>query len=216
MTPPARVSTWDLPTRLFHWAIVLLVPFLWWSAEEGRMDLHIPAGIAMFGLLVFRLLWGLIGGSTARFARFVRGPRAVRDHLAGRAVPAVGHSPVGALSVVAMLLVLAAQVGLGLFATDEDGLASGPLAHLVSYETSERLTENHESLFNLLVALIVFHLAAILFYLLARRRNLTRAMMLGAGDAPSGAAPMRPVQAWRFWVAAAIALAAALWIGGIV
>lgn len=213
MTPPARVPTWDLPTRLFHWAIVLLVPFLWWSAEEGRMDLHIPAGIAMFGLLVFRLLWGLIGGSTARFARFVRGPRAVRDHLAGRATPAVGHSPVGALSVVAMLLVLAAQVGLGLFATDEDGLASGPLAHLVSYETSERLTENHESLFNLLVALIVLHLAAILFYLLARRRNLTRAMMLGAGDAPSGAAPMRPAPAWRFWVAAAIALAAALWIG---
>ncbi len=216
MTLPGRLPVWDLPTRIFHWATVLLVPFLWWSAEQGRMDLHIPAGIAMLGLLVFRLLWGLIGGSTARFTGFAPGPRALREHLAGRTAPTVGHSPIGALSVIAMLAILAAQVGLGLFATDEDGLVSGPLAHLVSYETSERLTDNHETLFNLLAALIALHVAAILFYLIARRRNLVRAMISGAGDAPAGAAPLRPVPAWRSWAAAAAALAVALWIGDLV
>ncbi len=216
MTASVRAPVWDLPTRIFHWTIVLLVPFLWWSAEEGRMDLHIPAGIAMFGLLVFRLLWGLIGGSTARFAGFVRGPRALRDHLARRAGPVAGHSPLGALSVIAMLLALAAQVGLGLFATDEDGLASGPLAHLVSYDLSEQLTEIHETWFNLLAALIALHVAAILFYLVARRRNLTRAMVLGDGDVAAQATPLRPAPAWRFWAAAVIAGGAALWMGGFI
>lgn len=211
-----RAPVWDLPTRLFHWAIVPLVPFLWWSAENGRMDLHIPAGIAMFGLLLFRLSWGAAGGSTARFAGFVTGPRGLRDHLAGRAAPAAGHSPLGALSAIAMLLALALQVGLGLFATDEDGLASGPLAHLVSYDLSETLTELHESLFNVLAALIALHIAAILYYLIARRRNLTGAMLLGEGEVPAGAAPLRPAPAWRFWTAAAVAGGAALWMGGVV
>ncbi len=211
-----RVPTWDLPTRIFHWSIVLLIPFLWWSAEEGRMDLHIPAGIAMFGLLLFRLIWGVFGGSTARFAVFVKGPRALRAHIGGRSIPGVGHNPLGALSVIAMLIVLALQAGLGLFATDEDGLASGPLAHLVSYDVSEALTELHHDLFNLLAALIALHVAAIIFYLIVRRRNLVRAMLVGDGEAPAGAQPLRPVPIWHFWIAAAVAGGAALWMGGVV
>src|SRR5690606_28729607 len=77
VTASARARVWDLPTRLCHWGIALLIPLLWWSAEEGRLDIHIPAGLTMLGLVLFRLLWGLAGGSTARFAGFVRGPRAI-------------------------------------------------------------------------------------------------------------------------------------------
>ncbi|MBX3562287.1 MAG: cytochrome b/b6 domain-containing protein [Sphingomonas sp.] len=208
-----HIPIWDLPTRIFHWSIVPLIPFLWWSAQEGRMDLHIPAGIAMLGLLVFRLLWGVTGGSTARFAGFIKGPRALRDQIAGRGAPSAGHSPLGALSVIAMLAVLAAQVGLGLFAVDEDGLASGPLAHFVSYDASERLTELHHDLFDVLLVLIALHVAAILFYLIVRRRNLVRAMLLGKGDAPADAVPMRPAPVWRFWAAAAVAAAVAIQTG---
>jgi cytochrome b len=216
MTTPVHIAIWDLPTRIFHWSIVLLIPFLWWSAEEERMDLHIPAGIAMLGLLLFRLLWGFFGGSTARFAGLVKGPRALRDHLTGQGAPTVGHSPLGALSVVAMLAMLAIQVGLGLFATDGDGLTSGPLAHLISYDQSEALTDLHHDLFDVLVALIGLHIAAILFYLVARRRNLVRAMVFGEGAAPPGAPPLCHAPAWRFWALAAVAGGAALWVGGFV
>lgn len=216
MMAPVRVPVWDLPTRIFHWSLVLLIPFLWWTAEEGRMDLHIPAGIAMFGLLLFRLLWGLFGGSTARFAGFVRGSRALRDHLAGRAAPLAGHSPLGALSVIAMLMVLGIQVGLGLFATDEDGLSSGPLAHLIGYDLSETLTGLHHDLFNVLAALIALHLAAILFYLVARRRNLTRAMLLGTDDAPAGAPTLQTAPLRHFLLAALLASAVSLWLGGVI
>ncbi|MDQ8754725.1 cytochrome b/b6 domain-containing protein [Sphingosinicella sp. LHD-64] len=218
MTAPpqghARVRIWDAPTRIFHWAIALLIPFLWWTAEEERLDLHIPAGLTMFGLILFRLLWGLVGSSTARFVSFVKGPWTVARYLAGRASPVIGHSPLGAFSVVAMLSALAAQVGLGLFASDEDGLFSGPLAHLVSYETSETLTDWHDRLFDLLLILIGLHLAAVLFYLIVRRRNLVLPMVTGAGEGEDAAMPMRPAPAWRFWIAATIAAGAALWIGG--
>jgi cytochrome b len=211
---PPRARIWDAPTRIFHWSIVLLIPFLWWTAEEGRLDLHIPAGLAMLGLVLFRLLWGLIGSSTARFASFVKGPRAIVRHLGGRAAPAIGHSPLGALSVVAMLAALAAQVGLGLFATDEDGLVSGPLAHLVSYETSEALTDWHDSTFDLLLILIALHLAAILFYALVKRRDLVRPMITGRAAAEDTSETMRPAPAWRFCAAAVAGAGAALWLGG--
>jgi cytochrome b len=209
----ARIRVWDLPTRIFHGSIVLLIPFLWWTAEEGRLDLHIPAGLTMVGLILFRLLWGLFGGSTARFSGFVQGPRAVARYLGGRAPPVPGHSPLGALSVVAMLAVLAAQVALGLFASDEDGLVSGPLAHLVSYEASEQLTGLHDTLFNLLLALIGLHLAAILFYALVRRRNLTGPMI--TGETSDSGDEMRAAPAWRFGLAAAASAGTALWLGGV-
>lgn len=213
---PLRVRVWDLPTRIFHWSIVLLIPFLWWTAEQGRLDLHIPAGLAMLGLLLFRLLWGLCGSSTARFARFVKGPQAVARYLAGRALPALGHSPLGALSVLAMLAALGVQVGLGLFATDEDGLVSGPLAHLVSYEASETLTGWHDTMFDLLLVLVGLHLAAILFYAFVKRRNLIGPMIGGEGRSEGAEEVMRPAPAWRFYAAAAASAGLSLWIGGII
>ena len=208
-----RIAIWDLPTRIFHWLIVLLIPAMWWTAEEEMMDLHILLGQTVLGLLLFRVFWGLIGSSTARFGSFVKGPRAILRYLRGERDGRVGHNPLGALSVVAMLLILAAQVGLGLFASDEDGLYQGPLSHLVSYETAETLTERHETMFNILLVFIGLHLAAILFYRFVKRDDLVAPMVTGGRAGEAGEAPMAPAPAWRFFAAAGLAAALAWWIG---
>jgi cytochrome b len=204
-----RVRVWDLPVRLFHWAIVLLVPAMWATHELERMDLHILLGQVMLGLVLFRIIWGLIGSSTARFAGFVRGPRAVWRYLRGRGRPAFGHNPLGGWSVVAMLLLLLTQIGLGLFAIDEDALYEGPLSHLVSYETARILAHRHETIFYVLLALIAVHIAAILFYLLVRRDNLVAPMVTGTGKS-AGDAAMVPAPLWRLLAAAGLALGGTL------
>ena len=209
-----RVRIWDLPIRIFHWLLVLLMPILWWTAEEEMLVEHRIAGYAMLGLLVFRLLWGLIGSSTARFSGFVRGPRAVIAYLSGRAGHAVGHNPLGALSVMALLALLSLEVGLGLFATDEDGIAPGPLSHLVSIDAAEEIAELHEDLFDVLLVLIGLHVAAILFYAIFKRNNLVGPMITGSGEAPEGTAPMAVAPAWRFYAAAAFAAIVTFWIVG--
>jgi len=208
-----RVRIWDRPTRLFHWLLVALVPALWWTAEEELVEIHMILGRTMLGLVLFRLLWGLIGGSTARFASFVRGPGAVLSYLRGKAGHVVGHNPLGALSVVALLLALAVQVGLGLFASDEDGLYSGPLAHFVGSEASETLTDRHETMFDVLLVLIGLHVAAIVYYTWFKRQDLVGPMVTGSGEAPAGAAPMKPAPPWRFALAASLAAAIAFGIG---
>lgn len=201
----SRVRVWDAPIRTFHWLVVLLVPLMWWTAEEEMMDLHMLLGSIMLGLILFRLIWGLIGGSTARFSSFVRGPAAIRDYLAGR-WRGVGHNPLGALSVIALLLLLAVQVGLGLFTSDEDGLYSGPLAHLVSYDASETLAERHETMFYVLLVFIGLHVAALLFYLILRRTDLVTPMVTGRGAASEEGVPaLEPAPAWRFVFAAGLA-----------
>ena len=208
----ARVAVWDVPVRIVHWLFVLLIPFSWWTAEQDMMAWHYRSGIALLGLLVFRIVWGLIGSSTARFASFVRGPRTVFDYLRGRAEFVLGHNPLGALSVLALLAMTALQVGLGLFASDEDGLESGPLAHLVDGDTAEEIAELHEAAFNVLAALIAIHVAAILYYALVRRKNLVGPMVTGRTEAPAGTAPMRPGGALRFLLAAAVAFGAMWWV----
>lgn len=209
-----RLKVWDAPTRLFHWAIVILVPLQWWTAEEEMLDLHIALGLTMLALLVFRLLWGLIGGSTARFATFVKGPRAVLLYLRGRAGFVAGHNPLGALSVLALLGALALQVGLGLFASDEDGLYGGPFSHLIDPGLSEDVTEWHEQMFDVLLVLIGIHLAAILYYALVRRDNLVAPMITGSRDAPEGATGLTPAPLWRLLLAAGIAAGLAWWAAG--
>jgi cytochrome b len=174
-----QVRVWDWPTRAFHWAIVLIVPAMWATHKLERMDVHILLGQFMLGLVLFRLIWGLIGSSTARFARFVRGPRAVLAYLRSGAGAAFGHNPLGGWSVLLMLLLLAVQVGLGLFVTDEDGLVSGPLSHLVSYESARILAHRHETVFIILACVIVVHIAAVLYYRLARRDDLITPMVTG-------------------------------------
>ena len=201
----STVRIWDLPVRLFHWSLVLLVPALWWTAENERMEIHILLGQIMLGLILFRLLWGLFGGSTARFSAFVKGPGAVLRYLRGGG-RSFGHNPLGAWSVVAMLLVLAIQVGLGLFAIEEDALYEGPLSHLVSYETARTLADRHEMMFKVLLVLIALHVLAILYYLVVKRDNLVAPMVTGRGPAGATGEALVPAPLWRFLLSTGLAV----------
>jgi len=205
-----KVPIWDLPTRLFHWALAGLVGFSWWTAETHRDDLHIWSGMAVLTLLIFRILWGFVGASTARFRNFVRGPRAVFGYLRGD-WRGIGHNPLGAISVIALLGLLIVQVGLGLISSDEDGLVEGPLAPLVSYATSDWAADLHEDLFNVLLVLIGLHIAAILFYRL-RGKRLIGAMVTGRGAAEPGMKPMRRGKTWIAILCLLIALGITRWI----
>ena len=208
-----KAPVWDLPIRLFHWVLVALLGFSWWSAENHETELHIWSGIAVLTLLIFRLLWGLFGSSTARFANFVRGPAVVRDYLRDNASwRFAGHSPLGALSVIALLGAIAIQVGLGLIAVDEDGLNEGPLAQLVSLDVSEAARDLHEDFFNVLLALIAVHVVAIVVYRLLLGRNLTGPMLTGRAALEPGVEPMRPVRGWIAIVCLLAALAVSRWV----
>ena len=211
--PSEKLAVWDLPTRLFHWVLVGLIGFSWWTGEQGQNDLHFYSGYAVLTLLIFRLLWGIFGSSTARFSSFVRGPRAVAEYLGRmRSWPDVGHTPLGALSVLALLAVLLLQVGTGLIQTDDDGLVEGPLAPLVSYDVAEAAHDLHEASFDLLLILIGLHVAAILFYRLALGKRLLGAMITGKAKIDSPAEPMRPGKAWVAVVCLVVALGLTRWI----
>jgi len=207
---PQKIAIWDLPTRLFHWTLAALIAFSWWTAEEHHDDLHLYSGFAILSLLLFRILWGLVGSSTARFVNFVRGPRVVSGYLRG-SWAGIGHNPLGALSVIALIGLVALQVGLGLFASDEDGLMQGPLAHLVSSDASEAAVDLHEDLFNVLLVFIALHVAAVLFYFL-RGKNLVGPMFSGRGKADPGVEPMRPGKGWLAILCLFAAIAITRWI----
>lgn len=209
--PMRRIRIWDAPTRLFHWTLVLLIAGAWWTGENERLDWHYRIGIAVLILIVFRLVWGLIGGSTARFSGFAKGPRAIATYLRGGAPHAIGHNPLGALSVLALIFMVAAVTGLGLISDDEDGLAPGPLAHHVSANVSEAARELHELGFNILLALVALHVAAIAYYWLFRRDNLLGPMLSGSRDMPEGTEPMRAVPAWRAVLALILAIGVGWW-----
>jgi cytochrome b len=212
-TGSAPVRVWDLPVRIVHWSFVLLIPALWWTGEEGYLDQHKVIGYAMLGLVAFRILWGFAGTSTARFASFVTGPARLFAYLnSPRGEPVIGHNPLGAWSVVALLLVLGGQVTAGLFAQDVDGLESGPLSYLVSYESADAARGVHHLLFNVLLGLIALHIAAILFYLIAKRDNLVGPMVTGSKRFHRAVAAPMFVPVWRFAVCAALAAALALWV----
>jgi cytochrome b len=207
---PIRV--WDAPIRLVHWAMVLLIPLSWWTATQSEMDRHRLCGYVWLGLLLFRLLWGLFGSETARFAGFVRGPRAVYVYARGRAAGGIGHNPLGGWSVIAMLAAIAAQIGLGLFAVDEDGLESGPLSYLVSFDTGRRAAGLHSLNFWLILFLVALHIGAILFYRIARGKNLVAAMIHGRARVGIAADPPKMAPLWRAAAAAAVAGLAAWWV----
>ncbi len=208
-----RGAVWDLPTRLFHWTLVGLIAFSWWSAEEEHFDWHIWSGIAVLTLLVFRILWGFVGSSTARFANFVRGPRGILEYLRDmKGWRPVGHTPIGALSVLAMLGAIALQVGLGLFAVDKDGLYEGPLAYLIDAETAEEIADLHEDWFDVILILIGLHIAALLFYRLFLGKKLVGPMLTGSGAIESETEPMRPGKGWVALLCLVIAIAFSRWI----
>lgn len=204
-----RVRIWDVPTRLVHWLMVVLIPTLWWTAEIGRLDYHRYSGYALLGLVVFRLYWGVVGSSSARFSRFVKGPRTIWRYLRGESSPSTGHNPLGALSVVALLSLLVFQITLGLFAVDVDAIESGPLSHLVSFDVGRACAELHDTVFDILVWIVALHVVAVLFYVIYKKQNLLSAMVHGRREYSQALdAPIIFVSATR--VAVGIVLAAAL------
>lgn len=212
---PTRL--WDLPVRVVHWSFVILLPALWWAAEiKSDIELHKTLGYIMLGLLVFRILWGFVGSSTARFGRFVRGPRGVVSYLRGlrseNAEPIVGHNPIGGWSVIALLLLLTVQLLAGLFAQDVDGIESGPLSYLVSYETADAARAVHQQVFNILLGLIVLHLGAIIFYRLVHRNDLVLPMVTGRKHFATAVPEPTFASGWRVLVCAAVAIALAWWV----
>ncbi len=210
-----QVPVWDLPTRLFHWLLVALIGFSWWSAENQRLEWHIWSGLAILTLLIFRLLWGFIGSSTARFSSFVRGPRTVIAYVRDvRGWRAIGHTPLGALSVIALLLLIGAQTVLGLFNTDDDGLVEGPLAPLISFDASDRVNALHDQLFDVLLVLIALHIGAVLFYRLLLGKRHIRPMITGRAELDPPTEPMRPAKWWIALLCLALALAITRWIAG--
>jgi cytochrome b len=201
---PVRV--WDVPTRLLHWLLVLLLPFSWWTAETGRLEWHRWSGYTLLGLVIFRLYWGFFGSSTARFARFLRGPGTVIGYLRGRWNVTAGHNPLGALSVIALLGLVLLQVVLGLFAVDVDGIESGPLSLYVSFQAGRAAAQWHEAVFDVLMYLVVLHVLAVLYYAIFRRQNLVGAMFSGNRRYESAVAPVQRAAWWRLIVGVVISV----------
>jgi len=201
---------WDLPLRVTHWALVLAVAGSWATHYAGIewFVWHRRLGYVVLVLVAFRIVWGFVGPRHARFANFLRGPRATLAYLRGQGGSPVGHNPVGALSVVALLGLLLTQAITGLFANDEI-MSMGPFYGWIAPELSNRITSVHRASSDWLLALIGLHLAAVAFYVRVRRLALVRAMVTGrkpAASVPAGQA----IGSSRTPLALAIAVALAI------
>lgn len=178
-----NIRVWDLPTRLFHWLLVVAVVGLVVTGNIGgnAMVWHFRLGHFVGSLVVFRLIWGFVGGHWSRFSSFLYAPRTTLAYLRGQAEPAhlVGHNPLGAFSVFALLGLLAAQVATGLMSDDEIANA-GPLTRFVSEQTVSLATRYHADIGKLLlIVLVVLHMLAIAFYAWKKHVNLVRPMVVG-------------------------------------
>lgn len=214
-----RLRVWDLPTRVFHWALAACIAGSLVTIQLGgnAVGWHFRFGYAILALLLFRLAWGFVGPRHAQFASFPPNPLAAWRQLTGaRPHTGPGHSPLGALSVYAMLLAVAIQVSTGLFASDAI-LWDGPLKNLVSNDTSDLLTRVHKTNRIALIGLVVLHLAAIPFHRLRGKRGMVSAMVTGDTRVDEDAAPTRDdlrIRAGALLLAAACAGLAA-WIVGL-
>lgn len=191
----AKVRVWDLPVRLFHWvlAILIMVSVVTQNIGGNAMEWHFLSGYAVLALVAFRILWGLVGTRYARFSSFVHGPSAIASYLSGGSdgLPdrRLGHNPIGSLSVFALLGFVLAQAVSGLFAND-DIASEGPLVKFISKDLSDKITWFHKDVSaNVLYVLIGLHIAAIAFYYFGKKKNLVTPMITGdqevAFDAPA-------------------------------
>lgn len=175
------VPVWDPLVRIFHWSLVGFF-LLAYVTEDELLTVHVYAGYAVAGLIVFRLIWGLIGTRHARFSDFLTGPATLKRYLGqlvrGRAPRYLGHNPAGAAMVIALLVTLAAAAFTGMVLIAGDG--SGPLAGTIFANYSgEPLKEVHEFFANLVLVLVVLHIAGVLISSLVHRENLVKAMVTG-------------------------------------
>ena len=187
---PMRV--WDLPTRLFHWTLVILVCASWVTQEMLWMEPHMLCGYAIMTLILFRVIWGFIGSDTARFRFFLKSPLAAFRHLSHltKREPdtEVGHNAAGGWMVLGILAILAVQVASGLCANSDDGVTEGPLAALVGKDRSDWLTHIHHLTFLAIEVVVVLHILAILIYRFLKGHNLVTPMITGKKRLP-GATP---------------------------
>jgi cytochrome b len=201
-----RIRVWDAPVRLFHWALVILMTASYVTAQLGGdywMKLHFYSGYAILTLLLFRIAWGFVGSTTARFSHFVKGPSAALHHLAelaGTDRPRdVGHNPLGGAMVMVLIFGVLAQVAAGLFSADTDaGQFAGPLTRLVTDKWIERATAFHHFWINVLLVLIALHVLAAIVYLVWKRQNLIGAMIHGSKPLDDCVAPGQPVPTLHF------------------
>ncbi|MDY0147756.1 cytochrome b/b6 domain-containing protein [Halothiobacillus sp.] len=200
------VKVWDLPTRLFHWLLVIGIFAMWFTADIlDRLGLHMTIGYALIGLIVFRLVWGIIGSDTARFSQFVRHPKHIIAYIKGAHKGIwLGHNPLGALSVLAMIISILVQLGTGLFANDQI-YNEGPFSGYVSENTQDLLTYIHDVNFNILLGLIALHLLAIAFYQFKKHEPLVQAMITGKRALKPDETVQNPNLRFAGWLAFVIA-----------
>ena len=208
---PRSVLVWDLPTRLFHWLLVIFVIISFITAKIGgnAMQYHEWSGFAILTLLLFRIIWGFVGSRESRFLTFMRGPSEVIRYTASLmrkdSKHYLGHNPLGGWSIIAMLLALLVQAATGLFAND-DIVTEGPLFDWVSKATSDWLTRIHKLNQEVIIALVSIHILAVLFYFFFKRENLLKPMFTGIKQ--WNEAEPEPANG-RTWIAAMIAVLAA-------
>lgn len=198
---------WDLPVRIIHWLIVLLLPASWWTAEQGYLEVHQYLGLTMLVAVLTRICWAFIGSPQARFSDFLRGPKAVLAYLRGEPATTPGHNPAGGWMVVLFWILLLAQPLTGTVSAD-DILFTGPFHYVFDSSVSDWLAEIHEVLFNVILAFIALHVAAVYFYQRRRGHNLLRPMVTGVAADRSGTGPTQPL--YKALIVAAL-LAGMLW-----
>ena len=174
------IRVWDLPIRLFHWLLVIgiILSFVTVKIGGNAMEFHARVGYCVLTLIIFRICWGFIGSHHARFIHFVPSPKGLLNYLSGKAKVGLGHNPLGALSVLALLFSVGLQAVTGLFANDDIAF-EGPLAKHVSNGTVELLTSIHHQNEKILIILIIVHLCAIFYYQKFKGENLIKPMLLG-------------------------------------
>jgi cytochrome b len=182
-TNSKKLRVWDLPTRAFHWALAICVILLVITGSLGgdKMQLHVTLGTVVLSLLIFRVIWGFVGGYWSRFVQFFYMPWTIFRYLRGESKPEhdMGHNPLGSLSVWGLLCILGAQVATGLIGDDEIA-TQGPLVKFVSGSTSLIATSYHKHWGKwIIMTLVCLHVAAILFYLLKKKQNLIKPMIGG-------------------------------------
>ena len=194
------MQIWDAPTRLFHWAIVVLFCTAWLTERFNWMELHMLNGCTVLSLLLFRVAWGIVGSDTSRFSRFLKSPLAALHHLSRlhqrEPDTEIGHNAAGGWMVLLMLVLLAVQAGTGLCANDDIG-PEGPLAKYVGKDWSDWLSHIHSVNFRLIEVAVVLHIAVIAAYAVMKRHDLVRPMITGRKllpdrvPAPAMASPLR-------------------------
>ncbi|MDR7097368.1 cytochrome b/b6 domain-containing protein [Hydrogenophaga laconesensis] len=207
------IRVWDLPTRVFHWLLAASVIGLIVTGSVGGnwMNWHLRLGYAVLALLLFRLVWGFIGGHWSRFARFIYAPSSLAAYLRGRGrlEHQVGHTPLGALSVFALLLILLVQVGTGLISDDEISFF-GPLVRFVSGETVSLATGYHKDIGKLIIiVLLALHVLAIAYYKWVKKQGLVRSMVIGDKQVPVAVPNARDTAGSRLLALVVLGLCAA-------